>query len=479
MARLSAKFTSKSRGRNPRQARPVPNDDNEFRVRPRRPPPAAEPHFAIPPALGRIYGYARQTVRRKSRSKHSSRPYQQRCAVRVTYVGSKTSGQWKAHGRYLSRETATHRTAQREAGFDEGREKLDVARQLDDWQQAGDPRLWKIIVSPEFGEQLNMPELARGVMADVAKEIRAEPEWVAVAHYNTGHPHVHIAMRGIDRQGREVRLPREFVQHGIRQIAEDWCTRELGYRSRAQALEAQRREVTAVRYTSLDRIIVRADASAAEGTHFPVTCQNGGRTQFLMARLVILEGMGLARRVSANSWEVERDFQRVLRAMQKIADRQKTLSVGGVLRSDERLPILPLDHRALDCVEGRILVHGEEENGRSYLMLESTDAKVFAINHTRRMQEIRNAGGLRVNQFVRFRKVLAAGRPRIEVEEIGSAENILEDRGHLRQTAQRLARKGITPVEEGWAGWLGRYQQAVVKASDELRREPPVIGRSR
>jgi len=92
---------------------------------------------------------------------------------------------------------------------------------------------------------------------------------------------------------------------------------------------------------------------------------------------------------------------------------------------------------------------------------------------------MRNAGGLRVNQFVRFHKVLAAGRPRIEVDELGSAESILEDRGYLRQTVQQLARKGITPVEEGWAGWLGRYQQAVVRASDELRRGPPVVGRNR
>jgi len=357
---------------------PFPNDEREFRIRPRRPPPATEPRFAIPPALGRIYNYARQTARRRSRIGRSSKPYQQRCAVRVTYVGNRTSGQWKAHGRYLSRETATHRTAQREAGFDEAREKVNVAEGLQDWQQARDPRLWKIIVSPEFGEQLNMPQLARGVMAGVEKEIGAELEWVAVAHYNTGHPHVHIAMRGVDRQGGEVRLPREFVQHGIRQIAEDWCTRELGYRSRARAQEAQRREVTEIRYTSLDRIIMRANASAAEGTRFPVICEGGGRAQFLVARLVILEGMGLARRLSANGWEVQRDFQSVLRAMQKMTDRQKTLSAGGVLRSDERLPILPLNHRALDYVEGRILAHGEEENGRSYLMLESTDAKVYA-----------------------------------------------------------------------------------------------------
>jgi hypothetical protein len=149
--------------------------------------------------------------------------------VRVTYVGNKAAGQWKAHGRYLSRESATHRTAQRQAGFDESQQKLDVAHQLDEWQQAGDPRLWKIIVSPEFGEKLDLQQLARGVMAGVEKEVGAGVEWIAVAHYNTGHPHAHIAMRGIDRQGREIRLPKEFVKRGIRQIAEDWCTQVRSY----------------------------------------------------------------------------------------------------------------------------------------------------------------------------------------------------------------------------------------------------------
>ena len=64
-----------SPGRNTRDAkrkpRPVPvhhDDENEFRILPRRPPPAAESRISIPPALGRIYAYARQTVRRVSRN---------------------------------------------------------------------------------------------------------------------------------------------------------------------------------------------------------------------------------------------------------------------------------------------------------------------------------------------------------------------------------------------------------------------------
>ena len=389
--------------------------------------------------------------------------------MRVTYVRNRTQGQWKAHGRYLSREGATNRAAQRQAGFDGSQDTLDVAQRLGDWQHAGDPRLWKIILSPEFGEKVNMPQLARGVMAGVQQELGTEVEWIAVAHYNTGHPHVHIAMRGVDRQGQEVRLPKEFVKQGIRKIAENWCTQELGFRTPAQAMEAHRREVHETRFTSLDKIIARAD-SAYDDAHFPVTCQGGGTlAQSVVARLVVLENMGLARRIGPDSWEVRRDFEGVLRGMQKVADRQRTLAAGGVLLSDARLPIQPLDHTAVDGIEGRILVHGEDDNGRSYMMLESTDARVYAINHTLRMQVMRNAGGLRVNNFVRFRTASDAGRPRIEVEELGSAEGILENRTYLRQTAQRLLRKGITPAEDGWNGWLGRYQRALKRVADDLR----------
>ena len=234
-----------------------------------------------------------------------------------------------------------------------------------------------------------------------------------------------------------------------------------------------------MRYTSLDRTIMQAGTAVCDGTHFPVTYKGGGVVQFVVARLAFLEGMGLARRLTANDWEVRRDFDGVLRGIQKMADRQRTLSAGGVMCSDKRLPILPLDHRALESVEGRILVHGEEENGRSYLMLESTDARVYAIYHTRRMQEMRHAGALRVNTFIRLRREFAGGEPRIDLEELGSAEEILSNRGYLRQSVQQLTRKGIVPVEEGWAGWLGRYQHAVTRAADALRRERETVDKSR
>ena len=89
-------------------------------------------------------------------------------------------------------------------------------------------------------------------------------EWIAVAHYNTEHPHVHIALRGVGAEGRPIRLSRDYIRGGIREVAENLCTRQLGYRTEFDAADAQRREVHQHRYTSLDRTIQRDADNAVE-----------------------------------------------------------------------------------------------------------------------------------------------------------------------------------------------------------------------
>ena len=53
-----------------------------------------------------------------------------------------------------------------------------------------------------------------------------------------------------------------------------------------------------------------------------------------------------------------------------------------------------LEMRDLTSVDGRILAHGEDEtSGRTYLLLESTDAHVYYIYRTPEMEEVRSRGG--------------------------------------------------------------------------------------
>ncbi len=86
-------------------------------------------------------------------------PHRQRCAVRITYSKNTVRGQWRAHGRYLERESAAHG----EIGFDAG-VTVPVSHQLQAWQANKDPLLWKFIISPEFGERANLQRLTRDLV---------------------------------------------------------------------------------------------------------------------------------------------------------------------------------------------------------------------------------------------------------------------------------------------------------------------------
>ena len=131
-----------------------------------------------------------------SQSGHSApgprKRFNQRCAVRITYTKSKVAGQWRAHGRYIARESAARDGA---AGFDGGNTEIEPAQALDRWQKQGDARLWKFIVSPEFGDRVDLQQLTRDVMQKMENDLGTRLEWVAVSHFNTEHTHTHIALR--------------------------------------------------------------------------------------------------------------------------------------------------------------------------------------------------------------------------------------------------------------------------------------------
>jgi hypothetical protein len=386
-------------------------------------------------------------------------------------------GQWRAHGKYISRDSAVQ-TVAAEPGFTATEESVDVAERLDGWQSAGDERVFKVILSPEFGERVDLTRLTRETMGRMETELSRKLEWCAVAHFNTEHPHVHVALRG-KADGRELRLDREYIKVGIRNAAEDLCTAQLGYRTERDAIEAEKREVTEQRLTSLDRMIGRAgraaDAAASERA-FTVTVNAvsqrapaaiQAREQHVRARLIQLHKMGLAEPVGRTEWQVRHDFAAVLRAMQKAQDRQRVLRANGALISDDRLPIVVTNVRQVRVLEGRVLTHGEEDSGRQYMLLEGTDAQVHFIYHTPEMAAARSEGKLRANSFVRFQRMFGDdGRPIVETVDMGDADRLLRNRTHFRERA--ASSSGFPPEVGGpWSGWLGKYSAALVQIREE------------
>src|SRR5436853_230200 len=158
--------------------------EREFRLRP--PKPRRNPNdeariWSI--ALKRVMHIGRLSGSRNgaqhTRAVAQSASFKQRCAVRVTYSKNKMPGQWKAHGRYIARESATHEECRGQEGFGPSADRVPIDETLHEWQTAGDRRLFKLIVSPEFGDRLNLKKLVRGLMREMECDLGTRLEWVA------------------------------------------------------------------------------------------------------------------------------------------------------------------------------------------------------------------------------------------------------------------------------------------------------------
>lgn len=478
---------------------PPRDDEKPFRIRPPRKPRGVSNKKEVQVwcaafrKVGRLIQMGRRAGRRmaaagRSSSARGPRTHMQRCSVRVTYSKNKTPGQWKAHGRYIERESATTNAGEKGSGFNEQSSNVDLAITLDSWQKAGDERFFKLIISPEFGDQLDLERHTRALIARMEKDLGTKLEWVAAAHFNTDHPHVHIALRGRTDRGQALHLDRSYIKSGIRKHAAELATNQIGYRTETQVVDAQKKEVPQHRYTSLDQLISRQQQPRNDGffeirQQLPMTpalldTPEQEKARLIVARLRNLETMGLASRINNELWVVRQDFEQTLRAMQKAQDRQKLLAKHGALSSDQRLPVQLTSPRDFTRLEGRVLVHDEEDRGRAYMLLEGTDGKIHLIYHNDSISAERASGKMRPGNFVVLQKAFVDRRPLLEIEDLGPADAILSNNQLLRNVARSRIQQGLTEDgRQGWGGWLGQYQAAVHQSMEAEKRGRPRSGR--
>jgi predicted DNA-binding transcriptional regulator len=65
---------------------------------------------------------------------------------------------------------------------------------------------------------------------------------------------------------------------------------------------------------------------------------------------------------------------------------------------------------------------------------------------------------------------MGAGEPSVDVIDLGNSDLMLKRR-HIVDTARQLLKRGILPTEDGWDGWLGRYQKALREATEHLQEQ--------
>src|SRR3546814_14107869 len=99
----------------------------------------------------------------------------------------------------------------------------------------------------------------RELMADAQRDLGTSLDWVAVDHWNTDNPHIHVLVRGRADDGGDLVISRNYVREGFRGRAEDRVTLELGPRSEREIQAALRKDVEAERWTGLDRTLSGID----------------------------------------------------------------------------------------------------------------------------------------------------------------------------------------------------------------------------
>ena len=113
---------------------------------------------------------------------------------------------------------------------------------------------FRFTVSPEdAAEMADLRAFTRELMADAERDLGTKLDWVAVDHWNTDNPHIHVLVRGRADDGADLVISRDYIKQGFRDRAAERVTLELGPRTEQEIRTALEKEVEAERWTSLDR----------------------------------------------------------------------------------------------------------------------------------------------------------------------------------------------------------------------------------
>jgi type IV secretory pathway VirD2 relaxase len=245
----------------------------------------------------------------------------------------------------------------------------------------GDRHQFRIIVSPDDGDKLSdLKPFVRDLMQDMERDLETKLDWVAVDHYNTGHPHSHIAIRGKGEDGKDLIMAKDYITHGIRARAGEWLTLELGPEDEFEKVIKLARDVQTERFTRLDRSILKhMDQGILTISAMPPVEPHVHASH--MRRLKHLSNLGLATELQTGVWEIDPDIERRLKSLGKrndiIATMHRAMREAKIDRPAGSFAIFDIEASARPVI-GRVAALGltDEINDRHYVVVDGIDGKV-------------------------------------------------------------------------------------------------------
>jgi len=397
------------------------------------------------------------------------------------------------HLRYLGREGAG-RDDQTGRMFDAERDQADAGAFADRCEP--DRHHFRFIVSPEdAGRMDDLRAFTRELMARAEDDLGTRLDWIGVEHHNTDNPHVHVVVRGRGEDGADLVVSRDYLTRGLRGRAEELVSLELGPKSEREIATSLEREVTADRWTRLDRTL----RDGLEETGGLVDLRPGGPAdgdpelkRLLIGRAQHLERLGVAKPIGPAQWSLAPDAEATLKALGERGDIIKTMhralargggtpSIADFAIHGERPPTVlgRLADRGLhDELAGSAYVVIEGVDGRSHHLrfadLDATgDAAIGAVVEARTFEG--EDGKRRLTLSVRSdlpleRQVTAPGATWLDRQLVGREPPALAGRGFGEGVRLAMEARSEHLASEGLARRQGQRMLFARDLLDTLRR---------
>jgi len=250
----------------------------------------------------------------------------------------------------------------------------------------GDRHHFRFIVSPEdAGEMTDLKAFTRDLAGQMEADLGTKLDWVAVDHWNTDNPHIHLLVRGVDETGGDLVIARDYISRGLRSRAEDLVAVELGPRPEHAIRSALEREIDADRWTRLDAAIRFAADETGLADLRPVSPgpDDPELRRLMIGRAQKLERMGLAASAGPGRWMIGLEAERTLRDLGMRGDTIKTMHRAFSERGQDR----GVGDYAIDAapsespILGRLIDKGlhDELSGEAYAVIDGTDGRAHHV----------------------------------------------------------------------------------------------------
>jgi type IV secretory pathway VirD2 relaxase len=298
--------------------------------------------------------------------------------ARYTRIVGGDLGAARAHIKYIVRDGVTRNGLPGHL-YDAAHDEVDGSSFLA--RSEHDPHQFRFIVSPEDSARLaDLKPFIRDLLAQMERDLETKLDWVAVDHFNTGHPHTHIVIRGRDDQGRDLVMARDYIAHGVRARAQGLITLELGPETDLERTQKLVNETGQERLTRLDRSLL---ARARDGILVVTTAEEHDPVQqtLRIGRLKTLEHLGLAQERQQGVWQLDGKLESKLRRLGDRADKfrtmQQVLKELGIDRGTSAMALFERGPRKVPLI-GKVIGVGmvDEITDRTWVVIDAVDGRV-------------------------------------------------------------------------------------------------------